>query len=433
MSELIMNNENPTILVENLSIKMIDNDKCTAVVNIGVKNTNKNPRQCHNRHLKNSHLCGVHVKAKKVITADVFWASNQAYEKPSPDDFKIEKCLKKSDLKSERIIPQKPKLKIIDNQEAPALPTPDVIKKWRIKEIREHILSKKIKIDLKQIKEKLCQQLISYYGVLDNYTPYIPQIKVIQSVIKGAIARRRHRCLNKEDVYTFESIYDVPSRYFFRFKDEEDGRYYGFDIRSFHKMIDALPFGKLPSNPYNLKELSSNVMKQYHARLAVLLNSEIGLELIDDLEYEVTPEKEMVHYMVKIFHKFDMLDNYTDYRWFKNLTMFQLKKLYKECEDIWNYRANLSNASKIALVKEGKAFSYPVHKILHLSENEKNLLWIQKFILSEFERFADEGASEGDKKTGAKLMLAALTCVSTDAANAYPYLVWSMAPNGDDY
>ena len=40
-----------------------------------------------------------------------------------------------------------------------------------------------------------------------------------------------------------------------------------------------------------------------------------------------------------IFHRIDLLGNYTDVNWFLDLNIYQLKTLYREAEDIWNYRA----------------------------------------------------------------------------------------------
>ena len=131
--------------------------------------------------------------------------------------------------------------------------------------------------------------------------------------------------------------------------------------------------------------------------------------------------------MVKVFHKFDMLDNYTDHLWFKNLSMIQLKKLYKECEDIWNYRAGLTQEAKKILVHNGIAFPHSIHKIIGMSDNHGTKLKLQSIILSEFEKLLDQGQTIGDRKTSAKLMITGLVAVSDDAAQAYPYLVWSMA------
>ena len=50
--------------------------------------------------------------------------------------------------------------------------------------------------------------------------------------------------------------------------------------------------------------------------------------------------------MLIIFQKFNMLDNYTDFKWFEDLNIIQLKKLYAICEDIWNYRAQLTFEKK---------------------------------------------------------------------------------------
>ena len=50
-----------------------------------------------------------------------------------------------------------------------------------------------------------------------------------------------------------------------------------------------------------------------------------------------------------------------DIKWVLNLNHIRLKKLYKELEDIWNYRANLSQHTKCKIVPpNGKLFVMPV-------------------------------------------------------------------------
>jgi hypothetical protein len=261
---------------------------------------------------------------------------------------------------------------------------------------------------------------------MDKYTDKLPNIIKSQALARGFNIRNRNRCVNKTDISTLDSLYDIPARYFFRFKDV-DGFYYGFDIRSFKSLLEMSVKSGKPTNPYNWKPISPDIIDKYKIRLQQLIMSAEGLEDIIDTPCKSTPEKEMEHYMVKVFHKFDMLDNYTDHTWFKNLDMFELKKLYKECEDIWNYRAGLTQEAKKILVHNGLAFTQSIHKIMAMSETHINRLKLQHILLTEFERLLDQGQTLGDRKTSAKLMITGLVAVSDGAAQAYPYLVWSMA------
>lgn len=390
----------------------INPEKCNALVVCRKTNENK---QCNYKKKDDGEFCGVHQKSKKVTKYSLF--------------------LNKQKLPNvnQKFTPIK-KLKILDSFQDSGLPTLTQIKKWRVIDLREHIKNRGINIDLGLNKPLLCQKLGEHYGILEKYIPNIQKIVNIQSVIRGFLIRHRNKCVNKTDIYTLDSIFDIPSKYYFQFKDN-DGYEYGFDIRSLKKHFEYITTinsndanNKIKKNPYNWKPLSSNVLDDYRDRIDNILKSSDGIEDVEDVDYKLSDEKKMEQYMIEIFHKFDMLDNYTDHEWFKDLSMFQLKKLYKECEDIWNYRAALTIHAKSVLVNGGDAFHrYPVHRILKMVDTHKNKLNLQKIILKEFNRFVTEGQTVNDRKTGAKLMLTGLCTVSDKAAAAYPYLVWSMA------
>ena len=120
-----------------------------------------------------------------------------------------------------------------------------------------------------------------------------------------------------------------------------------------------------------------------------------------------------------IFYRINMLDNYTDPEWFKNLNFMQLLTLYVKAEDIWNYRSNMSIESKKKIVKNGIAFNIQPHML----KNVKNYMKLQNILLDEFMRLITEGIDRDERKLGAILILTALVEVSGDAANALPHLV----------
>ena len=82
-----------------------------------------------------------------------------------------------------------------------------------------------------------------------------------------------------------------------------------------------------------------------------------------------------------IFHRIDILGNYTDVNWFLDLNLYQLKTLYKEAEDIWNYRAqHLTAEIKRKHIPNNDAFKLKPYKINAMT----NKLQIQNIILDEF-------------------------------------------------
>ena len=120
-----------------------------------------------------------------------------------------------------------------------------------------------------------------------------------------------------------------------------------------------------------------------------------------------------------VFHQINMLDNYTNHMWFKNLNLHQLIELYIKSEDVWNYRSNMTIESKKKIVNNGVAFNIPIPVIKLYKSKSK----IQHVLLDEFKRCINEGINRDEKKLGAILILTALVEVSYDASLALPYLV----------
>jgi len=217
---------------------------------------------------------------------------------------------------------------------------------------------------------------------------------------------------NKNDFFSLDKIDDIPDNYFFSFRDI-DGFVYSFDIRS----IENLIIDGYLQNPFNRKDFSNETLSQLNKRKKQLKNYNIRLDFNSEC-IELTDKQKFNLRVLEIFQKLNRLGHYAMMDWFTNLSIGQLKKWYKEAEDIFNYRANLTENKKLDIIPDGQAFHYSIDFIY--SQNDKRKL--QNIILEEIDRFISLGKSKNDQYTGSLYMLTAFTEVSIEAANSLPWL-----------
>ena len=262
-------------------------------------------------------------------------------------------------------------------------------------------------------KRSMYSHLFKYYQKRAYYAQNIDKVVKSQRIIKNYFNKRRNKCINDYDLYTIEDKHDIPLKYFFDIIDP-NGYTYCFDIRTFTNILAC----HNPTNPYTQFPITQEAIDKYVNKINYLKKRGINVDFEQD---KVTADQAFTHRMIDIFHKFDMLDNYTDHRWFEDLNIKQLKSLYKKAEDVWNYRSQLTPEQKSKIVTGGSAFTISIEYIHYLKNNQKRQL--QNIILDEFERFVTEGIDINEKKLGAMLMLTALVEVSLPAANALPHLI----------
>lgn len=256
-----------------------------------------------------------------------------------------------------------------------------------------------------------------YEWIKNLETKYLRNVIKVQSYIKRWLCFRKTKSNNQEDFGTMEHIFTLPIELYFQYKDS-DNFIYSFDLRSLQKLME----NKNPINPYNMKELPINdkfFVNRYNSKINILNKS----NKFQFKENELTPDQKYKHLLTDVFQSYDMLGNYTNISWFEDLNIDLLKKLYKGAEDMFNYRANLSNTIKCKIVKNGKAFNKLLNELNYLQEKHKRFIQIE--ILNEFKRFATESQDEEYAKLGTNLMLSALVEVSFEAAEALPHLVQS--------
>ena len=274
-------------------------------------------------------------------------------------------------------------------------------------------------------ESQLVLKLSQFLPQLEYYKKNIKSVIKCQAIFKGFITRKVNKLRgpalfkrtlsnNDTDFLTYSPIHKIDVGDFFSYSDS-DGVIYSFTIKSLNYIINT---SKL--NPYNRKEIPHSSI--VNIKTILKLNS-IDLTIKFDLP---TDKNSLIKQKcIKIFQRMDDLKLYTQPRWFLDLNVVKLKKLYSETEDIWNYRTMLTPEQKKKYTKNGTAFTYSVSKMNKLED--KYLL--QNIILTEYEKFAFEGQTPDDCITSCYWILMGLSIVSENAAEGMPELVHSQVIN----
>jgi hypothetical protein len=370
----------------NSTITNIDTCKCLSRKN----KSNGIYLQC-SRQKKDGDFCGIHSKSKEILRVD----------KELPQ--KYLKYLELSNFlkKREKIFSKVSILELINTHKYYNVPLPKSNKKDDLVEschsnflILEKFSSKNNMNSVIKIQKKIRDYL-----------------KNKEIILRGPGYTQRHECNNQDDFLSFEPVNEIPNKYFFSFKDK-DNFIYGFDIRSFSKLIQ----NKM-SNPYNRNDIpelaKKNLKKLIH-------NPKYNLEDIEN--DEITQEQKMSQRVLKVFQKIDQLDTYaggTNINWFLNLSRIQLREYYKVLEDIWNYRSELSLSRKNMIVPNKRMFPMSVPSFYKMNEKKK----MRKIILHEMDKLVDSASIREDKILGSYYVLIGLVEVSTEVASSLPWLV----------
>lgn len=231
----------------------------------------------------------------------------------------------------------------------------------------------------------------------------------------------KDRYQNKTDFYNFEDIEMIPLEFFY--EHQEGNQLYAFDIRTLHDYMEACNQLEPIKNPYTHVDFSQDTIseiKKIHKKFSKnhLLND--YKEAVD-----LNPEKQLEWRVLEVFQKINQLGHYAEYKWFWNLNLAQLKKMYHELEDLWNYRLFLTQTQKLKIIHGYFPFTHYTVTIF----NKINVLNdARKVFIGEMDKFVTMGKLDGkngndNKYTGSIIVLTALVLVSHDAANGLPHLV----------
>tara|TARA_B100001094_G_scaffold171836_1_gene166136 strand:- start:610 stop:1638 length:1029 start_codon:yes stop_codon:yes gene_type:complete len=270
-------------------------------------------------------------------------------------------------------------------------------------------------------KDKLFSILDHEFQKFNDKYKFINEIKYIQKIVRGFIIRKKfnkklmiNKCNNDTDFYTFDKLTDIDDKFFYCYKDINNF-VWGFDIRSFNKLIELNQ-----NNPYNCNKIPENEKIKCMEIIETLKKNN---EFNNDIHNEIKKTKKQIlkQGVVDLFSEIEQYGYTCNINWFLKLRNSELKKLYRLLEDIWNYRLQLTQEIKNEIVPpNGLIFNIPIITI----NSYVNQVDLQSVILNEIKKF---GTSDdvSNRKLGYMYFLIGLGSVSRECYLAhYQWLMY---------
>jgi hypothetical protein len=261
-------------------------------------------------------------------------------------------------------------------------------------------------------KKEIFDEIKEYINSLKRYEDEknYNNIVKIQCIMRGKIIRMKNenlKCNNDEDFYTYEDLSDIESKFFYSYKDTSGIRW-GFDIRSLDKLIQM----RYP-NPYTTEEIPLNIIEEVKNKISLLKLDPEYEDLTDSI---VRDRKETIKQKIVDLFSFIEQSGYTCHvEWFTVLSVRRLKELYRQLEDIWNYRSQLSQQMKRNICPpNADIFKTPMIEVMNYSEKED----LQELILHEVLKFT-QAQTDSDRKLGFMYFLIAFGMVSPQCYHAH--------------
>lgn len=294
---------------------------------------------------------------------------------------------------------------------------------YTIKQLKEIASHYKIKVSSTLVKADIVHKIYNYFKHYDNAVviqrAWRHYLLKQYNKLRGPARFQRRLCVNETDFFTMDDLKDIPYVQFYSFQDE-DQMIYGFDMLSiyslFHKGYDPKT-----TNPYNRSLLAKNIKKNVLKLLwfSRLFGDTINVNMDEeDLQIKTIGERALT-----LFHDMDILGNYTNANWFLSLMQPTVVRFLVELNDIWTYRANLSETVRREICPNHRDLFRPMYTV---DIRNVSLPVAQDVALTIMEMLVKAGINQDSRALGANFVLCALTLVNVEAAMALPWLFQSV-------
>ena len=225
---------------------------------------------------------------------------------------------------------------------------------------------------------------------IHDFMYYFSFASKIQRMFKKYVSRKY---LNEDDFLTMERMVDLPKTQFFSFKDS-DGFVYGFDAMSFYQLIYV---NSILTNPYTRRDFQKETIDHFCKLIKYASFLKMPLNTIMEKDI-VTPEQEQELKVVELFQRMNSLGNYADSNWFMQLNKVHLVRYLKELSEIWNYRAQLTDAIKRTICPP---YGNPFRNVRYLRINyDSDLYTLRQELILVLDTFINSGIDKDSQTLG---------------------------------
>lgn len=270
-------------------------------------------------------------------------------------------------------------------------------------------------------KTLLFQNLLDLFERLESYnTPEISKkVSRIQKCIRNYNYKKKYSlhgpgyfrpsiCKNDTDFLSFETYTELDKKYFFSYKDRSNNVWF-FDIRSFYKLITMRH-----KNPYTRERISRNIRE----RAIQLYNQNVDQQQEQINEVSFSRDELIKQRTINLFSSIEQHGYECHFDWFLSLDHTRLKKLYRELEDLWSYRLQLSPEMKVQISPPNGI----VFRVSHTTILESSKQGLQEIILEELSKLHNS-PNESNRKLGSIYFLIGLGTVSRECYLSHGWLM----------
>jgi len=253
----------------------------------------------------------------------------------------------------------------------------------------------------------------------------IKQMMIIQSIWRKYSSRQHFKrqgpargdlsvSNNQTELYSLEPLETIPKIYIYSYCDTKKN-IWCFDIRTLSFLLSK---SKEIKNPYTRDVISKENINKIHNRLKWLKSKKYDTMYIDNTTF--TSEQIWNQKVLDCFSKMEELGYIVNTDWFHEMDKEDHINFYKKLYILWNYRLNLTNKEKNAII--------PAHNSLFKIEDPeiKEEKFLRKNNLQLIERFITSGNDKPQKGLGVMYVLMALVQVSDAVAEAFPWVYASI-------
>jgi hypothetical protein len=230
---------------------------------------------------------------------------------------------------------------------------------------------------------------------------------------------------NTTDFYSMENISSISGEALFSYYNKKDKMIYAFDIKSLTSLLEKTNVDDKspPQNPYNRQEIEEDIIKKINTYVRWCRRNGVDTRWTP-IEPQ-TPDQLFQIKVTDLFQKIDELNYYTNPEWFIKMSIDNHRCFYVELHDIWNHRAELSQSVRLEIIPPpARPFKTPVREVVAL----KSIDVLRKLNMDIIRMFISAAVARPDRILGAMYVVTAMTLVSKQCAEMYPWLFESAHP-----
>ena len=205
---------------------------------------------------------------------------------------------------------------------------------------------------------------------------------------------------------------DIKQIMLFSYKDDKNF-IHCFNIESLRNLFKYNNF----NHPITNIKFPDQVIEYVKIKIEILEDmGELELEVKDT---ELTEEM-IKQYTFTVFANFHKFNIYPEDKWFLDLSLDQLGKMYYETQDF--FLQNISdNQKKILVPPNGIAFEYDSNYI----KKCKDKLYVQYYLLDNINKIISLCSDKALQIMGSYIAIGGLATVSSEARDGYPHIAYS--------